>query len=167
MSFHNWLVLLNVNFNYFRALTWRVLFHGKNQLGLTLQTWYVIKRSGISVKSYGVTRWVRRIWKIKRKVLGLQLRKMFCLLKKKSKLSISNKLNLYKVILKPIWTYGIQLWGTVAQSNKDILQRFQSKVLRSIVNVLWYITNVQLHRELSINRVKEEIFHKSSTIQNT
>ena len=31
-------------------------------LGLTLQTRYVIKRSGISVKSYGVARWVRRIW---------------------------------------------------------------------------------------------------------
>ena len=31
-------------------------------LGLTLQTRYVIKRSGISVTSYGVARWVRRIW---------------------------------------------------------------------------------------------------------
>ena len=31
-------------------------------LGLTLQTRHVIKRSGISVKSYGVARWVRRIW---------------------------------------------------------------------------------------------------------
>ena len=57
MSFHNWLVLLKVNFNYFRAFAWRVLFHG-----LTLQTRYVIKRSGISVKSYGVARWIRRIW---------------------------------------------------------------------------------------------------------
>ena len=31
-------------------------------LGLTLQTRYIIKRSGISVKSYGVARWARRIW---------------------------------------------------------------------------------------------------------
>jgi hypothetical protein len=25
---------------------------------------------------------------------------------------INNKLFIYKIILKPIWTYGIQLWGT-------------------------------------------------------
>jgi hypothetical protein len=31
----------------------------------------------------------------------------------KSKLSTSSKLLIYKTILKPIWTYGIQLWGTV------------------------------------------------------
>jgi hypothetical protein len=47
----------------------------------------------------------------------------------KSKLSTSNKLLIYKTILKPIWTYGIQLWGTVSTSNTEILERFQSKAL--------------------------------------
>jgi hypothetical protein len=45
----------------------------------------------------------------------------------KSRLSMSNKLLLYKVILKPIWTYGIQLWGSASISNIEILERFQSK----------------------------------------
>jgi len=49
-------------------------------------------------------------------------------------LSIHNKLILYKQILKPVWTYGIQLWGCTKQSNTDIIQRFQNKVLRNIVN---------------------------------
>jgi hypothetical protein len=44
-----------------------------------------------------------------RKQLGLSLTKMYWLLGPKSKLSINNKLLIYKVILKPIWTYGIQL----------------------------------------------------------
>jgi len=36
----------------------------------------------------------------------------------KSQMSIENKLLLYKAILKPIWTYGVQLWGTAANSNR-------------------------------------------------
>jgi hypothetical protein len=37
---------------------------------------------------------------------------------------------------KPIWTYGIQLWGTASTSNIEILERFQSKALRMIVDAL-------------------------------
>jgi hypothetical protein len=36
---------------------------------------------------------------------------------------------IYKTILKQIWTYGIQLWGTVSTSYIEILERFQSKAL--------------------------------------
>jgi hypothetical protein len=54
--------------------------------------------------------------------LGLTLTKMHWLLGRQSKLSTTNKL-LYKTILKPIWTYGIQLWGTASPqtltSSKD------------------------------------------------
>jgi hypothetical protein len=34
-----------------------------------------------------------------------------------------------QTMLKPIWIYGIQLWGTASNSNIKILQRFQSKAL--------------------------------------
>jgi hypothetical protein len=34
-----------------------------------------------------------------------------------------------QTILKPIWTYGIQLWGTASTSIIEILERFQSKAL--------------------------------------
>jgi len=39
---------------------------------------------------------------------------MYWLLDSKSQLSIENKLLLYKAIVKPIWTCGVQLWGTAA-----------------------------------------------------
>ena len=42
---------------------------------------------------------------------------------------------LYKQILKPVWTYGIQVWGCTKPSNIDIIQRFQSKVLRDLVHL--------------------------------
>jgi hypothetical protein len=59
---------------------------------------------------------------------------MHWLLGRKSQLSLSNKILLYKTILKPIWIYGIQLWGTASTSNVEILERFQWKVLRQIVD---------------------------------
>jgi hypothetical protein len=47
---------------------------------------------------------------------------MYWLLGHKSKLSINNKLLIYKTILEPIWAYGIQLWGTASTSNIEILE---------------------------------------------
>jgi hypothetical protein len=57
--------------------------------------------------------WHKHIF-TKRKQPGLILTKMHWLLGAKSQLSTTNKLLLYKTILKPIWTYGIQLWGTAS-----------------------------------------------------
>jgi hypothetical protein len=48
------------------------------------------------------------------------------------------KLLLHKTILKPIWTYGVQLWVTASTSNIDIMERFQSKALRLIPDTPWY-----------------------------
>jgi hypothetical protein len=69
---------------------------------------------------------------------------MYWLLGRTSKLSIIKKLLVYKVILKPIWTYGIQLWGSASISNIEILERFQGKVLRMITDAPWYVPNTVL-----------------------
>jgi hypothetical protein len=76
--------------------------------------------------------WHKHIF-AKRKQLGITLTKMYWLLGRKSELTTSNKLLIYKAILKPIWTYGTQLWGTASTSNTEIL-RFQSKALLKIVD---------------------------------
>jgi hypothetical protein len=82
---------------------------------------------------------------------------MYWLLGCKSKLSISNKFLAYKVILKPIWTYGIQLWGSASISNIEILEHFQAKVLCMIADAPWYVLNMVLRQDLQITPVKEEI----------
>jgi hypothetical protein len=76
------------------------------------------------------------------KQLGITLTKMYWLLGRKSELSTSSKLLIYKTILKPIWTYGIQLWGMSSISNIEILERFQSKALHMIVDTPRYVTNM-------------------------
>jgi len=70
---------------------------------------------------------------------------MYWLLGSKSQLSIENKLLLYKAILKSIWAYGVQLWGTTSNSNIEI-QRFQNLNF----NGPWYVTNDTLHYDLNI-----------------
>jgi hypothetical protein len=87
---------------------------------------------------------------------------MYWLLGRKSKLSTGNKLIIYKTILKPIWTYGIQLWGAASTSNIEILERFQSKALRTIMDAPWYVLNMVVRRDLQIPTVKEEIRHYST-----
>jgi hypothetical protein len=54
---------------------------------------------------------------------------------------LSNKLLIYQVVMKPIWTYGIQLWGAASTSNIEILERFHSKALRLITDAPWYVPN--------------------------
>jgi exonuclease III len=93
----------------------------------------------------------------KRKQLGLKLTTLNWLLGRNSKLSLDNKLLVYKTILKPIWTYGIQLWGTCSQSNIEILERYQSKVLRMITNAPWYVPNDVIRNDLGMTTIKEEI----------
>jgi hypothetical protein len=65
-------------------------------------------------------------------------------------------------MLKPVWTYGIQLWGTASNSNIEILERFQSKALCMLVDVPWYVPNTVVRRELQAPTVKEEIRRYSS-----
>jgi len=81
----------------------------------------------------------------------------YVLAARQSQLSIENKLLLYKAILKPIWTCGAQLWGTASNSNIDIIQRFQNKYLRIIVNAPCYVTNDTLHQDLNVSYVRDEI----------
>jgi hypothetical protein len=61
-----------------------------------------------------------------------------------------------------MWTYGIQLWGTASTSNIDILESFQSKAMRMIVDAPWSVQNTVIQRGLQIPTVKEEIGRYSS-----
>ena len=82
---------------------------------------------------------------------------MYWLTSRNSKLSIENKLKIYKAIIKPTWTYGITLWGTSAMSHTNKLESLQSKIPRTIVNAPWYVRNEDIRKDLKIPTVKEEI----------
>ena len=93
----------------------------------------------------------------KRRQLDMKLRQMLWLLGPNSKLTLNNKLLLYKVVLKPIWSYGVQLWGCAKPTRLKLIQQFQSKLLRSIVNAPWYVSSRLLHNDLHISSITDEI----------
>jgi hypothetical protein len=93
------------------------------------------------------------------------------LINKKSQLSLKNKITIYKATIKPVWTYGMELWVCSKPSNTNILQTFQSKTLRKLANAPWYISDVTLHNDLRIPYGTEVIRtyannHKNCTAQN-
>jgi hypothetical protein len=89
-------------------------------------------------------------------------KKLNWLIGKKSYLSIDNKLLIYKTVIKPIWTYGLELWGCASKTNIAIIQRAQSKTIRSITNAPWFVSNLTLHKDLKISYVTETIRENST-----
>jgi hypothetical protein len=102
--------------------------------------------------------------KAKRRQLELKVRNMNWLINTKSQLCHENKITIYKAIIKPVWTYWIELWGCSKPFNTKILQMFQSKTLRKLANAPWYILNVTLHNDLThtiCNRSDKNIHEES------
>jgi len=103
----------------------------------------------------------RLTWKehiaMNRKQHDHKTREIKRLIGENSPLSLENKILIYKTILKPVWIYGIELWGCANKSNRAIMQRNQSKLHRTIANAPWYVTNHTLHTDLRIPYVRTVI----------
>jgi uncharacterized protein YeeX (DUF496 family) len=52
---------------------------------------------------------------------------------------------------------GIQLWGCASDFNIQVIERYQNKVLKCIVNASWYVRNSDLHCDLGIETVTDII----------
>jgi hypothetical protein len=90
---------------------------------------------------------------IQKKTAQPKSKQMNWLFGRRSTPSMESKLLLYKAVLKPILTYGIQLQEAASNSNIKILKRFQSKPLQSILDAPWHINNHRVHEDLQMNTV--------------
>uniref|UniRef100_A0A2S2NBP8 Putative RNA-directed DNA polymerase n=1 Tax=Schizaphis graminum TaxID=13262 RepID=A0A2S2NBP8_SCHGA len=88
--------------------------------------------------------------------LNNHLRQLRFLLSSKH-VTLHNKILIYKVLLKPIWSYGIQLWGSAKDSNTNRIQTFQSKCLRQITKAPFYVSNDTLHSDLLFRQSKTSL----------
>lgn len=91
----------------------------------------------------------------KRDELNLRFRSLYWLFCTKNQLSLNNKRLLYVTILRPTWSYGIEIRGCATKSNLLVLQRFQNKVMRKMTGARWYIRNEDLHHDLNLETVVE------------
>jgi hypothetical protein len=72
-------------------------------------------------------------------------------------LSCQSTINSYYIsVICPVWSYGIQLWGCPSDFNIEIIQRYQNKALKCIVNTPWYIRNSD-HYDLKTEMVTDII----------
>jgi len=97
----------------------------------------------------------------KRTQMKLKVSNLNWLIAQHSPLPLEHKVLLYNQVIKPIWTYGLQLYGNASSSNIEILQRAQSKILRTMTGAPWYVRNDNIHKDLNIPTVKAE-FEKMS-----
>jgi hypothetical protein len=85
---------------------------------------------------------------------------------KNSHLSIENKLHIYKAVITPIWSYGMELWGCGSKSNIVNIQRSQSKILRAIANAPPYVTSHTPHIDFNIPYVSDVIHQRINKLHN-
>lgn len=112
-----------------------------------------------SVKYLGLTIDRRLTWaqhvRVKKLALNARIQLLKTLLTNKhTKLNI--KLLIYKSLIKPMWTYGLQLWGNAKKSNLNKIQTIQNKILRSITNAPPYVSNFTLHSDLKMKTIHDE-----------
>jgi hypothetical protein len=64
--------------------------------------------------------------------------------------------NQVTVILKLVWTYGIQLWGKASISNIKILEHLQSRDFHMFVDAIWYLSNAVIRSDLQTQTAKNK-----------
>ncbi|GBL84891.1 putative RNA-directed DNA polymerase from transposon X-element [Araneus ventricosus] len=83
--------------------------------------------------------------------------RLYPLLGRNSKLSLQNKLLLYKTILRPKMTYASPVWGAAAHSHIQKLEATQNIIERQIINAPWFIRNRYILKDLRLRPVISHI----------
>lgn len=78
---------------------------------------------------------------------------LYPLLHRKSKLSVDNKILLFKTALRPIYTYACPLYSSIAKTHLLKVQRLQNKILKMILDLPWHTSTTLLHDENDIELV--------------
>jgi retron-type reverse transcriptase len=77
------------------------------------------------------------------------------LVNRRSKMSIQNKVTIYRTIVRPAMMYGSAVWGNVCNTQLHKLQVVQNKFLRAAFKAPWFVRNTQLHREAKLPTIRE------------
>jgi hypothetical protein len=86
-------------------------------------------------------------------------KKLHPLLNKKSKLNINTKTKIYKIYIRPIITYGCQIWSIANETNLKKLRTFENRILRDIldIKITDRISNKKIHDMTNCDPINEHI----------
>jgi len=82
---------------------------------------------------------------------------LFPLIGRRSKLSIKNKLLLYKTIFRPVLSYAVPVWNNCAITLRKKLQVCQNKVLKLCLNRHWRTSTALVHDEAEIELLSDHL----------
>lgn len=91
---------------------------------------------------------------------SILIRCLYPLINRNSKLSLKNKLAVYKQIIYPVIEYAIPVWECCARTHKMKLQRVQNKVLKMVLNVPGWTRSSEVHELANIKMLDEKIQEK-------
>jgi len=158
-SFERWALKWNIGINNSKCAN--VTFAtrvgscpGITMLGSVLKHETHYKYLGIILDRY--LNFGRHVSMIQRTVLTKAAR-MAWLLSPRNKLSLSNKVAIYKTILSPIWKYGLQVYGITAKTHLNKIRVAQSKILRKTCNAPWYMRTRDIERDLGVPKVGDVV----------
>jgi hypothetical protein len=118
-----------------------------------------------AVRYLGIHLDVRLNWKEHIRIKKLQvkdtMRKLYWLMGRQSPVSLESKKLIYVTVVKPIWMYGLEVWGCASISNINTMESCQNVALRTIVGAYRFERNADIRRDLRIATVKEEISLRS------
>ena len=97
----------------------------------------------------------------------MAIRLLYPLMCRKAKLDKNNKILLYKSCIRPIFTYAAPLMTQLANSNIAILQRFQNRVLKMIINLPFWTNTQILHDICNVEFVSDFIARLHENFRNT
>ncbi|GBM61594.1 putative RNA-directed DNA polymerase from transposon X-element [Araneus ventricosus] len=92
------------------------------------------------------------VTEVRNKVTAINT-KLYYVMGKNSKLSLRNKLLLYKTLMRPIMSYASPVWGAAAKTPINKLEIAQNKIARQITQAPWYVRNKQIQKELKLTSV--------------
>lgn len=82
---------------------------------------------------------------------------LYSIMNRNSKLHPTNKLRLYKSILRPILTYAAPVWGQCAKSHINKMQIFQNRMLKTCLKLPHRHPTIDVHKLSATEYVNEFI----------
>nr|P21329.1 RecName: Full=RNA-directed DNA polymerase from mobile element jockey; AltName: Full=Reverse transcriptase [Drosophila funebris]AAA28649.1 ORF2; putative [Drosophila funebris] len=86
-----------------------------------------------------------------------RITKMNWLLAARNKLSLDNKVKIYKCIVAPGLFYAIQVYGIAARTHLNKIRVLQAKMLRKISGAPWYMRTRDIECDLKVPKIGDKI----------
>jgi hypothetical protein len=86
---------------------------------------------------------------------------------RRSKLSLKNKVLLYKTMIRPVMTYAAPVWAYARPRLIERLQVVQNRMMREAVDAPWFVRNADIRKDTNTQPIMEHMkdlsirFHKT------